>query len=186
MNLPASRYRRCSSRGWQRYFLHLDGFPFQGQRRIGKAKSERHFRAVARWAGRQGKRRCIRTRKADAQFSRIRRTHLCRSEQHHLRKGSERFREVCERRIWRASLRRPRRRRKTCRPTFACRSRTNPAQRCIPISSFTWLLIPGADFGCREARCDQGFPEVDADGWTGIQRRSRPTLACPNRWSKRN
>ncbi len=28
------RYRRCSPCGWQRYVLHLDGFPFEGQRRL--------------------------------------------------------------------------------------------------------------------------------------------------------
>ena len=37
-----------------------------------------------------------------------------------------------------------------------------------PISSFTWLLIPAQISGCGEARCDQGFPEVDAGRWAEV------------------
>ena len=39
-----------------------------------------------------------------------------------------------------------------------------PGATAYPISSFTWLLIPAQIPGRGEARRDQGFPEVDADG----------------------
>ena len=58
------------------------------------------------------------------------------------RKGAERRRANSSRRISPASLPQPPAPPRTCRRTSASRSPMLPAQQPIPISSFTWLLIP--------------------------------------------
>ena len=64
---------------------------------------------------------------------------------------------------------------------------TNPEgnKAAYPISSFTWLLIPSKIQRCHQARCREGFPEVDDDGRTAVLRRRWPTPSCRRKSSPR-
>ncbi len=171
VNLPQFRHRRGAPVGRQRDDLHLDRLPLQGQRRLERTKSASG--TSVNWPvglggkGNEGVAGLVKQTPDSIGYVEL---IYAIQNQHALRQGEERRREISSRRDlagrdcggeWCV--------RRRCRNDFRVSITNAPGAEAYPISSFTWLLIPAQIQDASKRDAIKNFLKLDAEGGTGLQ-----------------
>ena len=162
-----------------RHHVHLHRLPLARSRPSGKQKvGVGDLGELAGRPRRQGQRGRRRPRQADAGRDRLRRADLRDPEQDRVRLGAERRAASSCRRRWRRSPRRPRARRKRCRPTSGSRSPTRPARAPIRSRPSPGCCLREAEGQGRAAKIMVDFMKWALDRRTEVLRGPRLRAAA--------